>query len=100
MVPAAPHRLLRSAVRRYAGYLEQSATPHVRREVPNAGVTLIISFGDSISLLALESTGSADELIAVEFLRPSVRQRRQFASALAMISELFSATMIERDSRQ
>lgn len=50
MFPAAPHRLLRSAVRRYSGYREHSATPLVRREVPSGKVTLIISFGDPISL--------------------------------------------------
>jgi AraC-like DNA-binding protein len=45
-----PHGALRSAVRRYCGYREHSATPLVRREVPRGGVTLIVSFGDPIRL--------------------------------------------------
>ena len=73
--PAAPHRVLRPAVRRYCGYLEHSATPLTRREVPHGGVTLIVSFGDPISLRrGKDSTshrsflaGLHDEHVVTEF---------------------------------
>ena len=47
---AAPHPELRPHVTRYTGYAESATRPFRRREVPTAGVTLIISFGDPLLL--------------------------------------------------
>ncbi|MGH9049148.1 MAG: helix-turn-helix domain-containing protein [Acidimicrobiia bacterium] len=41
---------LAGSVRGYCGYIERSALPVRRREVPHGGVVLILSFGDSIDV--------------------------------------------------
>lgn len=57
MWEAAPAGHLAGFARRYCGYAERGSVPVRRREVPYAGVTLIISFGDPIDLLRLPGPG-------------------------------------------
>jgi AraC-like DNA-binding protein len=62
-------------VRRYCGYRERSAASLIRREVPTGTVTLIVSFGDPISLRHGRTTtthrsflaGLHDEHVLTEF---------------------------------
>ena len=49
---SAPHPELRPHVTGYTGYLESASRPFRRREVPTAGVTLIISFGQPLLVTA------------------------------------------------
>lgn len=46
-----PNPFLARSVRGYTGYVERSARPLRRREVPHGGVVLILSFGDPIDVV-------------------------------------------------
>ncbi len=50
MARRAPTPQLSSHLGAYCGYIERSATPLRRRQVPHGGVVLILSFGDSIEI--------------------------------------------------
>ena len=52
MVSAEAHPRLRAHVRRYIGYVESGRRPLCRREMPSADITVIISLGPSIDVLA------------------------------------------------
>jgi AraC-like DNA-binding protein len=45
-----PPPSLAGSVRGYCGYMERSAVPVRRREVPHGGIVLILSFGDAIDI--------------------------------------------------
>ena len=50
MVRAAPHPALRGQVQEYCGYREETPAPLSRSETPSGTVTLVLSFGDEISV--------------------------------------------------
>jgi AraC-like DNA-binding protein len=50
MARRAPAAELSAHLGTYCGYVERSATPLRRRQVPHGGVVLILSFGDSIEI--------------------------------------------------
>jgi len=51
MIRSDPHPGLRTHVSDYCGYVEQSAAPLRRRELPTGEVVLVFSFGDPLRLL-------------------------------------------------
>ena len=50
LVSALPRARLRGYVRSYTGYLEPGETPLARREIPTGDVSLVISFGPSLTI--------------------------------------------------
>ena len=51
MIRSDPHPGLRAHVSDYCGYVEQTAAPLRRRELPTGEVVLVFSFGDPLRLL-------------------------------------------------
>jgi AraC-like DNA-binding protein len=50
MIRAAPHPALRGHVQEYCGYREETPAPLSRSETPSGTVTLVLSFGEEISV--------------------------------------------------
>jgi AraC-like DNA-binding protein len=61
MAHRAPHPALRGLVSGYVGYEERRAGPLRRREVPHGVVTLVLSFGDAMTMSRPDVGGSAVE---------------------------------------
>ena len=59
-----PHPSVAAAVRRVAGFAEHSGAAQLRRELPHAGVTLILSLGDQIRISSAGGCGEYTSFLA------------------------------------